>query len=59
MAREIMTFTNSSKRGVSQDTTFVQVKYPETAGERDFPQAMKETASRGEDNFNKIGTAQR
>lgn len=59
MAKEIMTFTSPQKRGADQSTTFVQVKYPETAGERDFPQAMKETASRGEDNFNKIPTAQR
>jgi len=50
-------FTSPSKRGADQQTTFVQVKYPETAGERDFPQAMTTSASRGEDNFDKIRTA--
>jgi len=50
-------FTHPSKRGADQQTNFVQVKYPETAGERDFPQAMTTSASRGEDNFDKIKTA--
>lgn len=50
-------WTNKSKRGDDQSTTFTHVKYPETAGERDFPQLSQSQASRGEDNFAKIQTA--
>lgn len=57
MAEEFTTFTNKSKRGGDQQTNFVQVKYPETSGERDFPQVMTTSATRGEDNFAKIKTA--
>lgn len=50
-------WTNKSKPGDSQDTTFVHNKYPETAGERDFPQVSQTSAQRGENNFSKIQTA--
>lgn len=50
-------WTNKSKKGDSQETTFQHNKYPETSGERDFPAVSTTSASRGEDNFAKIQTA--
>lgn len=50
-------WTNKSKQGDDQSTTFTQVKYPESQGERDFPQVVTTQASRGESNFAKIQTA--
>lgn len=50
-------WTHPQKKGDDQSTTFTQVKYPETAGERDFPQIVTSQAQRGEQNFAKFPTA--
>ena len=50
-------WTNKSKRGPDQATTFLQNKFPEAQGERDFSQIVTTKATRGEDNVAKIQTA--